>query len=183
MNQRNRSLHKADYRTKFQLGFTLIELLVVVLIIGILSAVALPQYQLAVEKARAAQALTLTRALGQAFELYYMANGEYPQGDTPEERLSKLDIEMPKIKNFNVWMYDNVYVGFRRGNASGGYDYMISQTMKNQRTEIWARRGLTCNIAGSVDDNGIGSKVCKSLCGVSVLTGVWGSPEIGCEIK
>ncbi|ACC97904.1 PilE-like protein [Elusimicrobium minutum Pei191] len=75
-------------------GFTLIELLVVVLIIGILAAIALPQYNKAVEKSRAAEAFTILKAIHLANERFFLQTGVY------NATFNDLDIEIPGADAF-----------------------------------------------------------------------------------
>ena len=58
-------------------GFTLIEILVVVLIIGILAAIAVPQYQKATLKSRTIQARAILASLKEAQEAFCMTNMHY----------------------------------------------------------------------------------------------------------
>ncbi len=87
-------------------GFMLIELLVVVLIIGILAAVAVPQYEKAVMKSRMNSIFPLLKSIKDAQEVYYLANGEYT-GD-----LTKLDVIIPtgdirSIPTMGIEAYSN----------------------------------------------------------------------------
>ena len=85
-------------------GFTLIELLVVVLIIGILAAVALPQYQFAVQKSRYVQNIIEVDALFKGAQLYYLQNGEWPIG---REKLQAMDITMGDC---NSWVNHDGFI-------------------------------------------------------------------------
>ncbi len=92
-------------------GFTLIELLVVVLIIGILAAIAVPQYQVAVMKSRVTQMIVTVTAMKQASQRYYMANGKYATD------FETLDVDMGcesilsngrrcMVGNYSCWLSD-----------------------------------------------------------------------------
>ena len=96
-------------------GFTLLELLVVVLIIGVLTAVALPQYTKAVEKTRIMSGFPVGKAIVQAMDEYYLANGKFsgnwaamaiqlPAGvtDANGQALTSLPTSMEKLLYYGV---------------------------------------------------------------------------------
>ena len=170
-------------------GFTLIELLVVVLIIGILAAVALPQYEKAVNKSRIARWLSMGRTLANATELYYLANGEFPTS------FDQLDIGADGASdgNGNAYVSGNkLYYNVKQGGAHQSvpgvrvrFDLMPAGFVQAQvaftdEQEIWLNffpqsYPEVAAVRGKTLCQGVGKsrEICKSLSPSGRNNGTW----------
>ena len=101
-------------KNKNKLGFTLIEMLVVVLIIGILAGIALPQYQMAVTKAKVASILPLMRRWYDALQEYKLQHNGYEDLDY-STGAATLGVNWP-----SDWKHGNAACG---DNINCGNDY------------------------------------------------------------
>ena len=158
-------------------AFTLIELLVVVLIIGILAAVALPQYKKAVYKTRYATLKNLTNSIAQAEEVYYLANNTYSMDFEElaiEMPAGKLDTSTKKKYDYN-WGYCSIGTG--TGAAVGNTITFCFNSQIQMAYQITLtnsdKPGRRCTVTGSLDLSDIRNQICKSETGKNKYDESW----------
>ena len=151
-------------------GFTLIELLVVVLIIGILAAIAVPQYQTAVGKAKFAEVVQLVRNIKNQQEIFYLDNGYYAP-DCPT-----LNPDLPsgsyisQEDNRIVLEKDPDYMRIGCANGTGGTRVIMTSRDANLELQLdYAEKtngleNLPFNAKGFCRAiNDVGHKICKQM--------------------
>ena len=148
-------------------AFTLIELLVVVLIMGILAAVALPQYQKAVMRTRYNNLKSLVRSIANAQEVYYMANNTYSVD------FEELDIQMPGGKldtsGARQYSYDWGWCTLHNTEKISAVSctnslIQMSYTVRLLRSAVNPGKAL-CMAISSSDENTLQAQICKAETG------------------
>ncbi len=142
-------------------AFTLIELLVVVLITGMLSAIALPQYQKAVYKTRYGTMKIMAHALLQAQQVYYLANGTY------SEKMSDLGVCTPDAQDRKCtfeWGYCALY----DSNPDGGpYRVQCHNPDIGMSYQIFVQKRQRVCFGRNLSESSVQNTICKAETGAT----------------
>ncbi len=152
-------------------GFTLIELLVVVLIIGILSAVALPMYRKAVEKSRVADALNTMQAVAKSEHGWYLNNNDYTKDfsdldiDLIDDEGEKADGATYDTVNYTFTLQDNSIMARRNNN-----EYTLYKLYEDPNIYCLPQEHEICQQFGW----GVNKALCDSI------NGAWSNKNNAC---
>ena len=149
-------------------GFTLIELLVVVLIIGILAAVALPQYEIAVGKTKLQKTVVILQSLREATQSFILATGN------PPFTIDSLDFGIPPGAELSEDKRSFTVANQLTCSLIGSTTYQIECT--ELTTGIKLSRaigdgGIHSYYMSCISDDTQKARICHSLCGGSQHNG------------
>ena len=156
-------------------AFTLIELLVVILIIGILAAIAFPQYKKAVEKSHLTEALSIIQSLDRAIQIYILENG-YPTSTVHflgDRRSKPLSLDIATTRRLKTITYANIaqteYFHYNAYIANGYFDIIADRTTvdgSGHHYRLFMRKNSTGSRVRScqtINNSSTGTLICTLL--------------------